>query len=387
MNRGWRRQVDNAVLVGVYATLIGVGLLIVLEFSVRQFVAQETSSELTRRQASEAYSYFSWRDQYFRDYVEPGGQFRYAPFYSWEHADKKTPSINIEQGLRRTWEAPADETKSDFLIFMFGGSTTYAIEVPDDLTIASLLAKKLNAQNTTTRRYVVRNYGASAFNIDNEAHRLVRLLAAGQRPDLVIFYDGLNEIQVKVGLGRTHYFEPSFRALLFEGLRIGDHAKEILRLTASKLRVVRMLSGRTSEEIMRGTSPFIEERTRLNENATSMLKNYSSYAILVRNLGKAYGFRSLFFWQPNMFVTGKVLTAEEIDLQNRAEELIPGDRLIHEVTVEALLRERFFERSGVIDIQNALDEIERTTFVDTNHITSIGNAAIADKMFASILDN
>lgn len=387
MTRRWVKGANGAVLVAFYSTVIAVGLLVALEFFARQLEPQKTSSELARREASEAYSYFSWRSDYFRDYREPGGQFRYAPFSSWEHGDKQSALINVSQGFRRTWEPPVSASKRDYLIFMFGGSTTYSIEVPDELTIASLLAKKLNVGNLVARRYVVRNYGASAFSIDNEVHRLVRLLAAGERPDLVLFYDGLNEVQVKVGLGRTHYFEPSFNALLFEGLRIRDHLTEILRLTASKLRLVGMLSGQTSEEIMRGVSPYIEERGRLHENAVNMLENYANYSTLVRNLGKSYGFRTLFFWQPSMFSTKKALTAEEREVLKRAEILIPGDRLAHEVTAEALRGARFFERNEIIDIRNALDEIERTTFVDTNHITSLGNVVVADAIVARILDH
>ena len=133
----------------------------------------------------------------------------------------KTPTINVQDGYRVTWTAPPDPTKDEIVVFMFGGSTLYGIEVPDDLTIASLVAKNLNDQ-IEGRRVIVRNYGVSGFVIDNEVHLLLKLLAAGERPDVVAFYDGLNETQVKVALGRSHFFIDGFNRKLFQSPKIPE---------------------------------------------------------------------------------------------------------------------------------------------------------------------
>jgi hypothetical protein len=301
----------------------------------------------------------------------------YEPFSLWKQGDKRTDSFNVQDGYRVTWEPEAAHDETDFIIFMLSGSTTYCRENPDELTIASILAKRLNGVSSNYR-YVVRNYGVTAFVSDNEVHLLVKLLRAGKRPDVVIFYDGLNDINIKAGVGQEHFFEAGFRQNSFRPARM--RRKEVALQLAYRSKLVWHLTG--YQAFRESLLPQLEQdQETLRRNAESMLRNYEENALLVSALGKEYGFRALHFWQPSIYNTGKTLTSEEM-----SRSTSPAAQLVHDIVAEAVDEHRFFERTGIIDLAHALDDVSETIFVDSGHITPIGNGAVVDAMLPWILD-
>ena len=104
-------------------------------------------------------------------------------------------TISIDQdGLRRTWQAPlprpvGTEPKT-FKVLMLGGSSLWGFGARDDHTIPSLVARKLHERGC---RVEVRNLAEIGYVSTQEVVALVRELQSGYRPDLVIFYDGVND--------------------------------------------------------------------------------------------------------------------------------------------------------------------------------------------------
>lgn len=373
----------DAVVLTMFHLAFAVGVLFLLAELLTRILLPDPTLRPHVKAESEAYAGDEWRQRFLEDRSKPGGEFVYDPYSEWRHGDKSTGLINVRNGLRTTWGPPPDARKKGVSVFAFGASTMYSIEVPDGLTIASLVAKRLNAQDPE-RRYLVRNYGVSGFTVDNEVHLLLKLLAAGERPDLVFFYDGLNEIQVKVALGRPQFFTPDFRAALFRVPLLRDYAKGIAVKLAVRSRLLRYL-GPSPRHLAHMTFPFIEDPDALRANADAMLRNYEGYAGAVRALGEVFGFRSLFFWQASLYSTGKVLTAQEQSIKAWTDDYLPGLRLANEVTARRILEQRFFERTGVIDVRGALDDLAPTTFVDENHVTAAGNTAVAAALSVSLL--
>jgi lysophospholipase L1-like esterase len=141
---------------------------------------------------------------------------------------------------------------------MYGGSTTWGVSQRDDHTIASELARVAVERGITLD---VQNRGLPGFHHWLEAERLAWDLTTNPRPDLVIFYDGVNDRFWQPGLsdpifdalwdqsGRTEGDppqgpagsrvagppEPRFGGLLQteEGVRRYDQAREMSRATAA----------------------------------------------------------------------------------------------------------------------------------------------------------
>lgn len=368
-----RCRLEKLLLTAFYIGIITVVLFLLIEMGARIFIKAKPLDfgSWEAGEHSEAYSYFDWRNRYFEDVRKPGGGFVYEPYSLWKHSDKKTESFNVKNGYRVTWEPEADPNKTDFLVFMLGGSTTYCHASPDEFTIASILAKRLN-EASSNHRYVVRNYGVAGFVSDNEVHLLIQLLRAGERPDAVIFYDGINDIRVKMARGYDHAFEAAFRQNLFRPARMGW--SELGRQLSYRSHIVWNLHGRARwKEALH--PPMIEDQAVFRQNANEMLRNYKENVLLIKALGKEYGFHSRFFWQPGMYSTGKTLTSEEM---SRTTSSI--NQLSYDIFADVAEEQDFFELAGVIDISHALDKVSETVFVDSDHITPIGNEAVVHAM-------
>ncbi|HEY7160549.1 MAG TPA: SGNH/GDSL hydrolase family protein, partial [Acidobacteriota bacterium] len=95
--------------------------------------------------------------------------------------------FNVKNGLRVTTSQPRNFKHT---VYLFGGSTVYDSEVPDDLTIASQLQSLFNSRYGD--EFIVQNYGTTTVTI---AQELERLKTIQPKPnDIVIFYDGVNDI-------------------------------------------------------------------------------------------------------------------------------------------------------------------------------------------------
>ncbi len=102
--------------------------------------------------------------------------------------------FTMAHGLRKTaYNSSAADERLNRLIWMFGGSTTRGATERDERTIPSLLARILNAEGKPLH-FTVRNLGVNSFNSLLEVKFLQKMLIDAERPpDLIIFYDGLND--------------------------------------------------------------------------------------------------------------------------------------------------------------------------------------------------
>ena len=113
----------------------------------------------------------------------------YEPYTIWDRRYHPGDLINIDlEGFRHTTNnSDADDALS---VWVFGGSTAWGEGAPDDETIPSHLAGLMNAWGVDT---TVNNLGERGYVSTQEVVLLYRELQAGGRPDVVVFYDGIND--------------------------------------------------------------------------------------------------------------------------------------------------------------------------------------------------
>lgn len=80
-------------------------------------------------------------------------------------------------------------------IWLFGGSAAYGWGVDYTETIASYLANE----------YTVVNHGTPAYNSSQELIKLIFQLRDNPKPDIIIFYDGFNDIWLAYTDGKAGY--------------------------------------------------------------------------------------------------------------------------------------------------------------------------------------
>ena len=103
--------------------------------------------------------------------------------------DVRSRYINVVDGIRTSWTPPPCNCRR-LTVWMYGGSTTWGISQRDDHTIASELARVAHENGITVD---VQNRGLPGFHHWLEAERFAWDLTTNPRPDLVVFYDGVND--------------------------------------------------------------------------------------------------------------------------------------------------------------------------------------------------
>ncbi|HEX5130895.1 MAG TPA: SGNH/GDSL hydrolase family protein [Candidatus Krumholzibacteria bacterium] len=136
------------------------------------------------------------RETWSRSYAyEPFTQFKERPYHG--------RFVNVDDaGFRLTRDqGPWPPDRTNYNIFLFGGSTTFGYGVPDSNTVASYLQADLRANGT--RQVCVYNFGRSSYVSTQERVLLEELLIGGFVPDMALFVDGLNEFAFPAGPAET----------------------------------------------------------------------------------------------------------------------------------------------------------------------------------------
>lgn len=116
---------------------------------------------------------------------DPYTQFRVGPIASkYVNVDTNGYRLVKDQG---SWP-PADDALN---VFVFGGSTTFGLGLPDDQTIPSFLQTFL--RKSLLSDVYVYNFGKLAHFSVQERISFEQLLLNKFRPNLVVFIDGLND--------------------------------------------------------------------------------------------------------------------------------------------------------------------------------------------------
>jgi hypothetical protein len=312
---------------------------------------------------------FHWRNQY-----SPYVAFRSAPHRSGE-------SINIDAaGRRLTMFNSLDE--SALLLYAYGGSTTIGIGVPDWGTIPSYMARIIN-KGGAPNKVRVENRAQVWWTSTQSLMDLIVALHSGERPDVVIFYDGINDFSVVSYGGRAGGIAPYYEILLAEGLE-----RAILNIEPSTLETLRLpnwirgLLRLPDPVLSEGISPRVGRRVRPKDEAARLMTEaasvYATNVRIVRSLGEQFGFESYFFLQPFPLLSPKPLTKLEAPIVRKLRkpwEFQMAKHFYEEVRQEAYLR----SLAQFIDLSRALDGANETIFLDIEHLLPRGNeiAAVA----------
>ena len=258
-----------------------------------------------------------------------------------------------------------------YQLFAFGGSTMFGTGARDDYTIPSYLARQAEQAGIDLE---VTNFGERAFVNWQNVLRLAELCAEGRVPDLVIFYEGANDVASKLRmptLARSHLYHEEWRSLTNPEDHWSHYAKQWFEQYSVVHMVGRMLGHKGA--MRRAHETFLStEAERVQQLADEVVATYGQNTAFVRKLADAYGFKAWFFWQP-VIVTKAQRTLEERSYPDRFQGLF--DEVYLAATVQ-MQSEDF-----AIDLSRALDDQEATIYIDFAHVSEEGNRIIADLIF------
>ena len=271
---------------------------------------------------------------------------------------------------------PSTDGRPPARVFLFGGSTMWGTGARDSGTIPSALAR-LIAEDPDAGPASVVNMGESGYVSTQALLRLELELRKGNVPDVVIVYDGINDVfsafqNGEPGLPQNEAHRATEFNLLKEGGRMrGLGAKDLFdrTVTASLLRSVR--------STVAGTSPPPPPDTAL---AGGILDLYRGNLAILEALSKEFGFRYEAYWQPVVF-SRRNPSPYELAQSEKQKQVRPFFAEAYRcVGQDGALRRnaRFHNLGGVFD------SVGTPVYIDFCHITEAGNAIVARAMYADI---
>lgn len=309
----------------------------------------------------------------------------YAPYVVWRELPHAEPGFTIGEDGRRSVTGASEDPEA-YEVFMFGGSTMIGWGVPDSLTIPSIMQNRLSCSMSVPVRVV--NFGQQAYVGTQELIELMLQLRNGQTPDLVIFYDGINDTfsALQSGMPGMHQNLEDI-AGRYAG---AAPPAPLWRALAEKSNFVRLVSGLLDQQETGDSIPTWaggDSRVDVGRLSEGIISVYSGNCRIVRALGDEYGFASAFFWQPYLGSGGgRVLSPAE---RNVAEEMEDGD--LTPLLESTYSRASALEGSvpGFADISGCLDMAAGEYFVfgDFCHINAEGNRIVVETMIDSLVSD
>jgi lysophospholipase L1-like esterase len=316
--------------------------------------------------------------------LDAAGLGRRDPFIGWRFASDVTTQsslVNVVDGVRATRATALDGPALD--VWFFGGSTLYGAGQSDLATIPSALVERLDAQGIAIN---ATNFGHPAYAQWQQVQLLEAELSAGTRaaPDLVVFYDGFNDLTLQTQLGvhdqPTHLF---FELWLPPIDTTETSVATTVRSWWADHSAASLAVGRVRETFDDEPTIQVADVEAAPIESIDPIAAGNAAADIHRRgvdhvvaLGRAYGFDTRFFWQPYLY-TKDPLTPAEQDLVG-----LPG----YDTDVWFPMTDQVRSQlsAPIIDISDALDGAASSVFWDFVHTNERGAALVADAMLADL---
>ena len=334
-------------------------LLISVDLITSLFIERIGHKEF-RIQQPEPYinaEYFS-KDFINESFAQPGGWLLDKTYGGVKPSNFEGKWINVRNNKRVTINKPGNYLRK---IYLFGGSTVYNGEVPDNLTIASQLAS-LGANNLS---YEVINMGATSIHSAQQFGRLKAEIKVNEG-DVIIFYDGVNDV-----LQRIIYENQ-------EGYMIGKPKKESfwmkqLRLKSKYSSVLFIFYSKMIKNTKETPSALIN----------TSVDNYLNTLVAVNDYVEGQGASFYHFLQPTLF-TKKDLNKYEKSLIEKGFPFVPTQFIQTYKRAYPLISNKLDTVKFSYSLVAAFDDLEKSPYLDFCHVNHIGNKIIAENIWNNI---
>lgn len=289
----------------------------------------------------------------------------YEAFYGWRRPAIQSQTINIgEDGLRRTYQ-PEGAAPSKTIAF-FGGSTTWGTGADDLTTIPSYVAKKVPDFRAI-------NFGETGYVAHQSLNLFLRHHYEGFRPDVVVSYDGVNDVWNKCRREMTSYShsrEHEIRLILKEGSPANP---ETLMFTIQPMRNFAEKAARTLQSRQNKLTSYYEcdeNPDKAEQVARVLLWDWR----VMKTLVEAYGGDFIPILQPHAYISETKLDHLDLD-----ETLGRQYAAVYPKVIELLDKEFADLKPDFVDLRTALDT-DDYVYIDWCHLSPNGNEMIAARI-------
>jgi hypothetical protein len=245
----------------------------------------------------------------------------------------------------------------------------WGVGAPDSGTIAARIQASLRDRGVTGVCIV--NRGEIGFTSTQELILFQQLLQAGQVPDGVVFYDGINDISTATLSGRA--------AKHFELARIGARVEGGTTALLEYFNETAM--ARLTQRIARRRKALGYAPPDSGQLQHSVVAAYRANQLAIRAIAGARGIPVAFFWQPVLYSSHKSLTeGERYWCAGEPEGVHRFFRGVYD-EISAL----HDSMPHTADISNVLDGMSLPAYVDFFHTTPEANTVIADAIVDALV--
>jgi hypothetical protein len=357
-------------LLGLFVVFNIVVWTICLGFSIANLVGRGVQPPVFGKPARMAalpnYAGVDWARTHFEEFSALSS--RYISYIGWRREPFQGRTITLTGPYaQRATVGTADAGKPS--VYFFGGSTMWGTGADDANTIPSLV---------TQLGYRSANYGESAYTAHQSLVLLVQLLQEGHRPNVVVFYDGVNDVAHKCRSELTptsHAREGQIRSVLAAsksenvyGLKyMADPLIAFAGVISSRLSLLTRGSGHRD-----GQFACHSDVARAQQIADNLIQDWD----VARRLVESYGGKFIGILQPVAYYSDTKLDHIRLSVNQKKQFQ----------AVYPLIRLKMAERPGLYDFTGVLDHPEYI-YIDFCHVSPNGNRHIAQKLIGVLEGN
>lgn len=317
-------RVHGLVVVAVPVALLAVAVLVLRPTGTAE---RPSSGILASGVYPPAFAGEPWADELLRDEGGAPARARFDAVLGWRNPTEYTSQyVNIHESARASY-APADPGTDPLVVWFFGGSTMFGYGQRDDHTIASGIVRRAEADGVPIEAH---NYGVVAYSNWQQAQWISVLLTSQEPPDLIVFYDGKNDIGNYLYGGQPQHLTTQFGSQIEQALI--DAGARFLR----------------PDDRPVNESPSPENAARL----------YNQGVEFSHRIAAAYGVPIVTYFQPNLYTRDLAVDDGVIDYMNMGD--VSDDRALYD-QVRALLD------PAVHDVADCLDRLDAEVYWDDVH--------------------
>lgn len=283
----------------------------------------------------------------------------------WSIRDIASDHVNVTDGERRT-VAPDATLGDPVVVWLVGASAAFGAGQRDDHTIASELVRRAGQDGIPLE---VRNLAVPATVNWQTATQLTSRLLWDDPPDLIVVYDGANDLSLQESLAARGLGDSDRPASL-----VDEEFDRILRERAD----AGGAGGGLPAPVPTAAAP-----TDLGgeELATRVVTRYGRGLELIRRSAAAAGVPVVVFWQPDLRAKSPATDADRETLRAVGMDESSVERW--RVLADGVRRE--LPALGVVDLTSVYDGRSEPIYWDTVHTNEVGSLLAADAIYAGIL--
>lgn len=345
-------------------------LLAIIELSSFALVEiiKSQKSDTDPRVNMDVYKNKSMAKDYFIEF-QKSGESEYYPYLGYRRVPNYSGEyINLDEKSIRKTINKCDNTPEKIRIFMFGGSTMWGTGARDEETIPSFLSNELCINNISVE---VTNFAENGYVSTQEMIQLELALRDGNYPDIVIFYDGVNDVYSSFQTFAAGYDEA--------GLPQNNQNRKEDFNSRNRFNIQSVFPNFYSITNPSNFREYFNIEKKFDRNIGPQLINdtanvYLSNIRIIKSLEKEYNFKSFFYWQPAIY-TKSILSENE-------KNKIRIDYNLRDLFIQT--SKKVMKSEDVHDLTDAFNDQNSTVFIDWCHISGNGNEIIAKKMLKDV---